>query len=544
MIEASTSMRNLHSTILPRDWQPDSFPQVVTVDSNQIIPLVDGWNIIVRCLPRTRLFVDGASAKMSSHAGADTPTSSNSPSSFSSLHILTLNCWGLKYLSKYRSERLLEIGNLLASHQPELDIVGLQECWTYADYRAIRNVTKSILPYGKFYHSGIFGGGLVILSRFPIVESSMHRYPLNGRPTAFFRGDWFVGKGVACAKLLLPDGKHVEVFNTHLHAPYEREPNDSYICHRTAQAWEIAKLMRAARERGSLVVGLGDFNMVPMSFAHVLVEARGGVRDVWRILKPESSIGASIDVVEEERRKRLNLAATPDVEESLREHGHTCDTIYNTWRWEEDHRKALEKGQDRAIALNEKDPRAKRLDYIFFGGFQLGWKVAQVRVSMTERHSSLRCSLSDHFAVEATIVREVPKDEEKAMNILGTASQEPEIPQISHVFYDQVLAMIEKYTLRERKQRRWRMGHFIGQALFSIGSFVAVWWSTYNYVAFILLLISTLGIMAGTLDGLIGGLFVGTELRALSEFEWEIRNAHYLAGGPVHDEQELRDWYD
>lgn len=462
----------------------------------------------------------------------------------SSLHILTLNCWGLKFISKWRAERLLEIGKHLASFQPQLDIVGLQECWTYADYRAIRDITKSVLPYGKFYHSGIFGGGLVILSRFPIVESSMHRYPLNGRPTAFFRGDWFVGKGVACAKLLLPDGQHVEVFNTHLHAPYEREPNDSYICHRTAQAWEIAKLMRAAKERGSLVIGLGDFNMVPMSFAHVLVESRGGVRDVWRVLRPQSSIGASIDIAEEKRRQNHNLPATPDVEESLQEHGHTCDSVCNTWRWDKAFQKALEKGQDRVIPINEKDPRAKRLDYIFFGGFERGWKVSRVKVVMTERHSTLRCSLSDHFAVHATISRNIQtaggdgNDEEK------TSHQEPENMQLSHAFYEQILAMIQKYTLRERKQRRWRLGHFVGQALFSIGSFVAIWWSTYNFVAFILLIISTLGIMAGTIDGLIGGLFVGTELRALSEFEWDIRNAFYLAGGPAHDEQEFRDWYD
>lgn len=157
-----------------------------------------------------------------------------------SLNILTLNCWGLKYLSKFRSERLSEIGRLLAAHCPHLDIVGLQECWTFTDYLAIRAHTRNILPYGKFYHSGIFGGGLVILSRWPIEESSMFRYPLNGRPTAFFRGDWFVGKGVASARIRMPDEQLIEVFNTHLHAPYEREPNDSYICHRTAQAWEIA----------------------------------------------------------------------------------------------------------------------------------------------------------------------------------------------------------------------------------------------------------------------------------------------------------------
>lgn len=502
------------------------------------------------------------------------PVSSTHPQSCgmtdpSSLHILTLNCWGLKYLSKYRSERLSEIGKRLSVHEPPLDIVGLQECWTYSDYQAIRDATSSVLPYGKFYHSGIFGGGLVILSRFPIVESSMFRYPLNGRPTAFFRGDWFVGKGVACAKLQLPTKQLIEVFNTHLHAPYEKEPNDSYICHRTAQAWEIAKLMKDARARGSLVVGLGDFNMVPMSFAHVLIESRGDVVDVWRQLKPGSSVGASIDVAEADRRSRLQLATMPDVKESLHEHGHTCDTVFNTWRWNEAHRKALDKGQDREVAMSEPDPRAKRLDYIFFGGLNDGWKVKHAGVVLTERHPSIRCSLSDHFAVEATIVRSTsntqplleveaqgplqrPRSDSVTADIVSmeekdldnVVSNERTKTTIAPSFYERILAMIEKYTLRERKQRRWRLLHFIGSALFSISSFVAVWWSTYNYVAFILLLISTLGIMAGTIDGLIGGLFVGSELRALNEFEWEVRNALSLDGGPAVEERPLQDWYD
>lgn len=486
-----------------------------------------------------------------------------------SLHILTLNCWGLKYLAQYRSERLSEIGKRIAEYEPKLDIVGLQECWTYEDYKQIRDTTRHILPYGKFYFSGIFGGGLVILSRFPIVESSMFRYPLNGRPTAFFRGDWFVGKGVACAKLRLPEGQLVEVFNTHLHAPYEKEPNDSYICHRTAQAWEIARLMRDARDRGSLVVGLGDFNMVPMSFAHVLIESRGNVRDVWRELKPGSSIGASIDPPEADRRTLLHLPTTPDVKESLTEHGHTCDTVLNTWRWNEAHRKGLEKGIDREIASSEPDPQAKRLDYIFFGGLDKGWRVEQASVVLTERHPTLRCSLSDHLAVVTNIVRDRASDKAfleveatgpaqqlegdnisadvVAMSSKGLAkviSMEPTNTTLSHSFYEQILAMIDKYTLRERKQRRWRLSHFVGSAIFSIGSFFAIWWSRYNYVAFLLLIISTLGILAGTLDGLIGGLFVGSELRALTEFEWEVRNALYLAGGPKPEEKPLQDWYD
>jgi len=132
--------------------------------------------------------------------------------------VITLNCWGLKYISKLRNERLTEIGRQLAKASPAPEIVALQECWCQEDYRSIRRETRFILPYGKFYHSGVFGGGLAILSKWPIEESTMFRYPLNGRPQAFWRGDWFVGKGVACAKIRYgPGPKHIlEVFNTHV----------------------------------------------------------------------------------------------------------------------------------------------------------------------------------------------------------------------------------------------------------------------------------------------------------------------------------------
>ena len=134
------------------------------------------------------------------------------------INVITLNCWGLKYISKLRASRLGEIGRQLAAADPAPHVVALQECWCRDDYRRIRRETRDILPHGKFYHGGVFGAGLAILSRWPIQESSMLGYPLNGRPTAFWRGDWYVGKGIAWAKIRYgPGPKHLlEVFNTHV----------------------------------------------------------------------------------------------------------------------------------------------------------------------------------------------------------------------------------------------------------------------------------------------------------------------------------------
>lgn len=85
--------------------------------------------------------------------------------------------------------------------------------------------------------------------------------------------------------------------------------------------------------------------------------------------------------------------------------------------------------------------------------------------------------------------------------------------------------MIKSYDARERQQRKYQIGHFWASFAVSIGCFVAVWWSPRNYVAFILMLLSTLGLASGVLDGLMGFLFVKTELRALKEFKFEIDQA-------------------
>jgi sphingomyelin phosphodiesterase 2 len=54
---------------------------------------------------------------------------------------------------------------------------------------------------------------------------------------------------------------------------------------------------------------------------------------------------------------------------------------------------------------------------------------------------------------------------------------------------------------------------------------IGVWWSPHNYVSFILMLLSSIGLSVGVIDGLMGLLFGGSEMRALKEFEWEVKNA-------------------
>ncbi|KAI1409780.1 DNase I-like protein [Hypoxylon sp. FL1857] len=551
------------------------------------------------------------------------------------LNIITLNCWGLLHLSAHRAERLTAIGRELAAADPPPHIVALQECWTQEDYRSIRRETRFVLPFGKFYHSGVFGGGLAILSRWPIEESTMYRYPLNGRPTAFFRGDWFVGKGVACARIRFGPGDRdiVEVFNTHTHAIYEHPPDkiDSYAVQRLAQSWEIAKLVRGAAERGHLAIALGDFNDVPLSLSYRMLTAHAPIRDAWRVLNPDSSLGSAIHELERARRRPVPSAAF-----NLAENGVTSNSAYNTWAWPKSDQKALRSGKRPMIVPPDTpDPRGKRIDYIFFSPQVFtstnpvlkelnqarasrdvsenatksrGWVVKDVRVGMLARHPELGCSLSDHFSVEATLLLHTSNS---AVNITSPSRppsppspNSPQRPRSTHshlsvgdpaqnesdgqshaaasllalehgtylqsptgseyrvgsrldlrqsydtqlrdsarslptrrgeglpcTTYDEVLSQIHAYVARERSQRWWRFAHFFAWVFVVLACYVAVWFAPYRGVAFAFLVLSSLGFLAGAMDGLMALLFFGSEIRALKEFEWEIMNAKATASG-------------
>ncbi|KAK3328826.1 Endonuclease/exonuclease/phosphatase [Apodospora peruviana] len=524
------------------------------------------------------------------------------------ISVLTLNCWGLKYISKLRRERISEIGRQLSIASPQPHIVALQELFTQEDYWAIRRQTRFILPYGKFYHSAALGGGLAILSRWPIQESTMLRYPLNGRPTAFWRGDWYVGKGVACARIRYgPDPKHViEVFNTHTHAPYEGgQPDDSYLCHRMAQSWEIAKLMRGAAERGHLVLGMGDFNMIPLSPEHRIITAHAPVVDAWRVLHPDSSVGPATHPAEQARHRPI-----PTAEFNIVENGAASDGPTNTWRWSSKQQKLLGIGKPEVtVPPDTIDHRGKRLDYVFASSGEIptlggSWTVRRVSVGMMMRHPQLGCSLSDHFAVEAVLAFESTAAEptkiwpptpkaaaatvtekrditsendtiiaEDNINLRdslhnGTYLQSPtsssfhedsaskknrasfdhQQQQQKHYYklpesdYTALLDLIHTYALREQRQLKYRGLHFFVALFVTIASLVGVWFiGDRTYVGFILILVSSLGLTAGTVDGLMALLFFKAELRALKEFEWEVRNARAFAGAAVRGDGMLAD---
>ncbi|KAF9113827.1 phospholipase C type enzyme [Mortierella sp. AM989] len=296
------------------------------------------------------------------------------------LSVLTLNCWGLKF-SGSRRDRITAIGHYLSDASLGYDIVGLQEVWLNEDFLLIGDLTKDSLPFSKHWASGLFGSGLVILSKYPILKTSLRRYALNGDPGRILHGDWFDGKSCASVVVVHPRIGEIRVFNTHLHATYSPVVAlDIYLGCRLAQAWEMAQLIQTAVALGTHVIALGDINSAPNSLAVQLLTQYAGLTDSWKSLHPVLQIPAL---------KGLSP------EEGIRMLGITCDTPLNSWT-------------NRAAWPNSltKDPIGERLDYIFFRD-RSELTCTKTQVVLQEKVAGIGKSkaalkhMSDHFAVHS-----------------------------------------------------------------------------------------------------------------------------------------------
>jgi sphingomyelin phosphodiesterase 2 len=115
----------------------------------------------------------------------------------------------------------------------------------------------------------------VICSRFPIIETAIHPYSLNGAPIDVLGGDWMAGKALASVVVEHPTLGEVQVFNTHvtsrilvripfvfltlrfqLFAKGGDEAPDQFKAHLLANAWEFSKLVLQAAQLGRHVIAV------------------------------------------------------------------------------------------------------------------------------------------------------------------------------------------------------------------------------------------------------------------------------------------------
>ncbi|XP_025912394.1 sphingomyelin phosphodiesterase 2 isoform X1 [Apteryx rowi] len=193
------------------------------------------------------------------------------------LRVFDLNCWAIRYLSKRRQERVQLIGDTL--RREGFDLVLLQEVWSEGDYSVLKETLGSCYPFSHYFRSGVIGSGLCVFSRFPILDTFLYQYSLNGYPYMLQHGDWFCGKSVGLVVIKI-SGIVFNIYVTHLHAEYCRE-KDAYLPHRVVQAWELAQFIRHTSKAADVVLLGGDLNMHPEDVGIRLLRACTGLRDAF-----------------------------------------------------------------------------------------------------------------------------------------------------------------------------------------------------------------------------------------------------------------------
>lgn len=420
---------------------------------------------------------------------------------------LTFNTWGLKFVSKHRKERLRAIADKLAGKsaaiplpgsetlrsdecelEDDYDVVALQEIWCKSDWDYIVSRCHQKYPYYRIFYSGILAGpGLAILSKIPIESTFLYRFPINGRPSAFFRGDWYVGKSVSIT-LLKPLSKStypLAILNSHMHAPYALKGDAAYHCHRSCQAWDFSKIANLYKKAGYAVVIVGDLNSRPGSLPHQFLTKETGLVDSWEQLHGEQD---------------LQLISRMDPHDQIRLGGTTCDSILNTWR------------------AQRRPDEACRLDYALVDPERL--ETVQARVKFTEQIPNVG-SFSDHFAYNCTL-RLLPKSESQPKN---PSKRDLLLDKLAN--YEEMLQVLAKYRRVSKWQKLWRGTHFWLSVLIIIIIHVVTTftsnragWSSVFWVFF-----ATFMAVTGLIDGLISFLFGRSEIRALEEVSQEVRDS-------------------
>ncbi|CAB0038845.1 unnamed protein product [Trichogramma brassicae] len=191
------------------------------------------------------------------------------------IRLLTLNCWGIPYISKNRLERMDAIA--LKIIEQSYDVVCLQEIWSRSDYERIMTKTKEKLPYSHYFYSGIHGSGICIFSKYLIKDVMFHQWSLNGYVHKIHHGDWFGGKGIALCKLDVKN-INVNVYVAHLHAEYS-ETMDEYKSHRVLQAFDTAQFIRLTMDSADVALLGGDLNTEPSGLEYCLICGLTGLVD-------------------------------------------------------------------------------------------------------------------------------------------------------------------------------------------------------------------------------------------------------------------------
>ena len=170
------------------------------------------------------------------------------------LRLATLNVWGLpKPFSDDLSARLRAISTKL----PELpvDVLLVQEAWS-DEMRDGLQAAAQAAGFDVALASRTSGGGLMAISRRPILSNRFEKFRFRGDPERLSQGEFLGAKGFQTLTVDTDEGP-TTVINTHLHARYRRARPRLNSAVRAAQLLQLVGEVH--RTPGTLLIG-GDFN--------------------------------------------------------------------------------------------------------------------------------------------------------------------------------------------------------------------------------------------------------------------------------------------
>jgi len=209
--------------------------------------------------------------------------------------VMTWNVWDIP-VSQFRETRMEGIAKVLRENKDNIDLVGLMECWLEKDRNKLIEAGKTGgLVYSVFFRngSGFPGGqssGLVLLSRWPIVNSFYHRFSAAGKPQKILHWDFnaYSGKGIGWAQIKGPGCVgDIDFYISHFVAYYTPHPEDpkydEYVYQRHLAAWEAAQFIKSTARDHSFAVYCVDLNADPESLTYKILTQLGGLGDAWSV---------------------------------------------------------------------------------------------------------------------------------------------------------------------------------------------------------------------------------------------------------------------
>ncbi|RKP34845.1 Endonuclease/exonuclease/phosphatase [Dimargaris cristalligena] len=199
-----------------------------------------------------------------------TPTAASATAHTQSIRILTINLFirppGIKTnASDFKDARVQYVIDHVL---PNYDVVCFQELFAFGSDRRARIIQAARqLGYTHWYGSReqslwnlAIDGGLLTISRLPIVQTDAIRYP-RGKYS-----DWLAAKGAIYTRIALQPTLHLHLFTTHTQASYAPvlSLNDPTVVIRRKQFLMLHHFIRTktqSRPAGEPVLLLGDLNV-------------------------------------------------------------------------------------------------------------------------------------------------------------------------------------------------------------------------------------------------------------------------------------------